>query len=101
MDGYSWDVLKKGNRAFQRLCAAQTCQLGMKPLVEGNWYHLSVVFLSGRAAAANNFDWCGVRFYIDGEEDYAALYPGSNPIPLIPSSCFLRYRSRAKKRQAS
>jgi hypothetical protein len=75
VDGYSMDVLKKGNHGFLRLCAAFGCHMGMKPLVEGNWYHVAVVFLSGRAAHASSENWSGVKFFVNGENDHTADYP--------------------------
>jgi len=75
INGYSFDVINKDNRGFLRLCAAGDCQMGMKPLYVGNWYHVAVVFLSGKAASLNKEKWCGVKFYVDGEHDYTAEFP--------------------------
>jgi len=74
IDGYSIDVLKKGERGFLRICAAGGCWMGMKPLSPGNWYHISVVFVSIKASDQYKI-LAGVFFFVNGEKDYEVPFP--------------------------
>lgn len=82
VDGFGFDVLKKENRGFLRLCVMHDCYLAMKPLLPGNWYHVAVVYITSEAARKMNIE-AGFKFYVNGELDFYWEFPKTF-ISLVP-----------------